>query len=416
MKNLKESIQHLLHLQRPLPKSLSDEVRVGNPSLLKIQEDFIDIAGELRIWSFYETIDSELSGSGSGHSSEVQFGAPLVSIKSALLELRHEDVFAVESDHAHLASFGPNNIGTMDTFLTDLTAAILKAHKLSAYIHTPLKLKDHVRVEVIGFYEDPDAEMDSAIRLYATRYLLSEFLVKGPEKCLAERLTKGNKRQSSQMKEDQVPGSSPGGGQVRGNTLGVRNSVQKMPHVPPTATPDPLHGPTQSGSPDIVVTSSSRRPSISLQGRGAPITVGIKGRSHGVSEPVLATINTRPPSAGSDSSTASTASEPALQHSSIDDASSPKSAEAREMDLIAKQREELLSLSKAHYIIQDPMAGFSRPDPNLRKFMWIHAPFTNPIWVRVREAEYSSETALVGLTECTEHIRQAQRDPKLQPV
>src|SRR3954453_4739896 len=108
MKNLKQSIKRLLRLQRPLPKSLSDEIRVGNPSLLRMQDEFVDIASELRIWSLYETIDSELSGLSGGRSVEVQFAAPLVSIKSALLDLRHEDVFAVESDHAHLASFGLN--------------------------------------------------------------------------------------------------------------------------------------------------------------------------------------------------------------------------------------------------------------------------------------------------------------------
>ena len=205
MKNLKSSIRELLRLERPLPKSLCDEIRVGNHSLLRMQDEFVDIASELRIWTFYETIDSELSGLG--RTAEVQFGAPLVSIKSAMLDLRHEDVFAVENDHAHLASFGLNNTRTMATFLDDFTTAILKAQKLSAYIHSPLRLKEYVKVEVIGFYEDPDAEMESTIRLYATKYHLGEFLVKGPERGLAERLRKVTRRQT-QPPDSTLPAGS----------------------------------------------------------------------------------------------------------------------------------------------------------------------------------------------------------------
>ncbi len=71
----------------------------------------------------------------------------------------------------------------MTAFLNDLTKVVLKAQDLSdLYVHTPLELKNHVRVQLTGFYDDPDAEMD--IRLYFTKKYLSEFLQIGPEKCL----------------------------------------------------------------------------------------------------------------------------------------------------------------------------------------------------------------------------------------
>ncbi|KAJ9151412.1 Protein SERAC1 [Pleurostoma richardsiae] len=195
MTNLRESIRLLMHLQHPLPMSIADDLRLGESTLLKMHEDFAAIASDMRIWTFYETIDSLLSeGSESALTDTVQFSAPLVSIKSALVGVRQETVYSsLESGHANCASFGPQNPKTMAAYLEDLSLAVSKAVDLSQYTHTPLTLKERVKVEVIGFYEDPDAAMDSAIRLYFTKYHLADFLDKGPERCLAERLTGGPK-------------------------------------------------------------------------------------------------------------------------------------------------------------------------------------------------------------------------------
>ncbi|KAK3956693.1 hypothetical protein QBC32DRAFT_86287 [Pseudoneurospora amorphoporcata] len=193
MRNLRESVRELLQLHRALPNSMINQVKVNtnnNPWLDKMHEQFVDIASELRIWSFYETIDSELSNTGADFASEVKFTAPLVSVKSALLELAREDVFAIDNSHANIASFGPNNISTMNDFLEDLHMAVLKAKSLSKHIHHPLRLKDHVRVEIVGFYEDPDPESDSSTRLYATKPQLGQYLQKGAELFLQERLSK----------------------------------------------------------------------------------------------------------------------------------------------------------------------------------------------------------------------------------
>ncbi|KAK3342450.1 hypothetical protein B0H65DRAFT_509552 [Neurospora tetraspora] len=193
MRNLRESVRELLQLQRALPNSLMNQIKVNtnnNPWLDKMHEQFVDIASELRIWSFYETIDSELSNTGAIFASEVKFTAPLVSVKSALLELAREDVFAIDNSHANIASFGPNNISTMNDFLEDLHEAVLKAKSLSKHIHHPLRLKDHVKVEIVGFYEDPDPESDSSTRLYATKTQLGQYLQKGADPFLQERLSK----------------------------------------------------------------------------------------------------------------------------------------------------------------------------------------------------------------------------------
>ncbi|SPQ26881.1 f7fc94f9-3269-4434-ac68-0c9a4b323fc4 [Thermothielavioides terrestris] len=152
MPHLKGSIQELLHLQATLPRSLSDQLRVNNSQLIGLHDQFVDMASELRLWSFYETRESLLSGSAAGLPSEVQFDAPLVSVKSALVDLWQEDVYAMDSDHAHLASFGPRNAGILDSYLADLAEAIRKAALLSsAYTHTPLHLRSRVKVEIETF-------------------------------------------------------------------------------------------------------------------------------------------------------------------------------------------------------------------------------------------------------------------------
>ncbi|KAK3332088.1 hypothetical protein B0T19DRAFT_414710 [Cercophora scortea] len=338
MKNLRESIRQLLHLQRPIPESLARELRVNNSTLATIHEDFVDIMSELRVWTFYETLDSQLSGYGAGGStgmrgdSEVRFGAPLVSIKSALLDVWEEDVFSVESDHANIASFGPRNLKTMTTYLKDLTAAIIKARDLSdRYTHTPLKLKDHVKVELVSFYEDPDAEMEeSTIRLYSTKTHLGDFLIKGPERCLEERLGRAPSR--------------------KGSLLIDRPSI--LPH-----------------SPDIVVTSSSARPSLELQG-GLNLT-----RAVGSSGPALSVRSNHPSSSGS----THTPSEPSLQLSGTDVMNS-SGTESKDFQP-ASHNQPAEHLSRA-YALQYLTAGFSRPNPSLKRFMWIHLPFNNPLWVK----------------------------------
>ena len=113
------------------------------------------------------------------------------------------------------------------------------------------------------------------------------------------------------------------------------------------------------------------------------------GQPRGASESALLALGQRPTSTGSTASTASTVSEPAIHLSSIDVAGFARQ-ELREPDLTATHREELIN--KARFVIRDPTAGFSRPDPNLRKFMWIHTPFTNPVWVRVSEKYPSANT------------------------
>jgi hypothetical protein len=357
MPNLKASIQELLHLQAGLPRSLTRQIRVNDAGLIELHDQFVDMASEFRLWSFYETQESMLSGSAAGLPSEVQFGAPLVSVKSALLDLWQEDVYAVESDHAHLASFMPNNAGILDSYLSDLAGAISKAARLNLnHPHTPLNLRSRVKVEVIGFYEDPDAgvgsprqspgtDTASIIRLYSTKYAYKDFLKTGPERCLAERLHRGLKRRPSQRGAAGNPDEEPSARAARREDTGLSL---------PTSSSDASQSST---SPEIVVTRPQERPPLL--------------RVPAQSEPSF-----RPPSPESAASISTTVSDSVVPFSS-DFAGD----EAHTIGLLAHQQAKILM--KEHELTTT--AGFSRPNPSLRKFMWVHMPFNNPVWVKVRD-------------------------------
>ena len=388
MGNLKASIADLLHLQRWLPAPIAERLRLGDKWLQEQQDTFVDIASELRIWTFYETIDSQLSGSRrAGMTSEVQFGAPLVSIKSSILGVRQENVYSVDSDHAHCASFGEHNLNTMAAFLDNLSKAVRKARELSdLYVHTPLRLKDHVRVQLIGFYDDPDAGVD--VRLYYTKSHLSEFLVKGPEKCLEERLKK--------------MGRPAGRGPLRLNTSPERHSGRNIPqqlqgmltHIPfwNSAATHPQTEDEPDPSPGILVTEPSSRPSI-VGSRLGPVAPS--GPVHSLTVPGLATPGFERPSSRHSDGTASTMSEPTstLEHGSLEDQRAHSDDElpplaghdTRDFDSPFRRRTERTHRLSRNAAFQELSAGFSRPNPSLRKFIWIHLPFNNPLWVKVRK-------------------------------
>ncbi|KAI1422515.1 hypothetical protein F5Y12DRAFT_762408 [Xylaria sp. FL1777] len=406
MPNLRESIQHLLYLEKPLPRSITDELRLGYKPLLKLHDKFTDVASELRVWTFYETVDSQLSGLGSYDFDEVHFSAPITSIKSGLVGSRTEQALSLESDHAHCASFGPQNLQIMHSYLYDLGEAVRKAELLSsAFVHTPLRLSSKVKVELIGFYDDPDSGVDQSVRLYVSKHYLNEFLEKGPEKCLRERMNTMAPRTRRAMippsrRHDASPQRLSGAGSV---WTGVREFGQRIlgsSHSNEESRSPEADIPHQA-SPEIVVTSHTpKRPSLTgVASEPLPAVNVSPGRSRGLTVPSLATPGFSQPSSRKSNESV---------RSSIDDVArsltepittevSPKTRESHQSpdddhatdeplrvggegtDATRRGRRGQMSRAASW---QDLTAGFSRPDPTKRKFMWIHLPFNNPYWVK----------------------------------
>ncbi|KAK7741936.1 hypothetical protein SLS62_010871 [Diatrype stigma] len=353
------------------------------------------MASELRIWTFYETIDSQLSGLGSGDSDEVHFSAPLVSIKSCLIGTRAENAFSLESDHANCASFGSSNLQTMHSYLRDLRRAAEKAEYLSAnFQHTPLMLADKVKVELIGFFGDPKSDGHADIRLYISRHILREFLDKGPEQCLHERLStvapkprRAPLRPSKAGTPARETGVS-GGRNIWSNVQEIGSRLFGQNKSPPNSP----RGPSHTQSPEIVVTSHPPRPSIAgaaTEPQPMNPVIGPR-RIRGLPVPSLSPPgNHRPPSrSGNRARSISDPGGADMFPRTTDDDGDINSIRSRDAfpGVDEKDHQTQAAENKRQDISRDnPLheltADFLRPDLSWRKFMWIHLPFNNPHWV-----------------------------------
>lgn len=431
MPNLRYSIQHLLYLDDPLPRSMMDQLRVNNKSLLSMHDSFMDIASEMHLWTFYETQDSQLSGWGHTDNDEVHFSAPLTSIKSGLLASRHEQVYSLESDHADCASFGENNQRIMHSYLSDLAKAIAKAEKLNAtYTHNPMRLVERVKMEIIGFYNDPDPETSTDIRLYVSKHYLQEFFEKGPERCLQERLNTVavRPRRGSHLHHR----TSSGAGAPSSGALGLWSNVQdigqsllgRLPRAGSQSGAESVQGRT---SPDIVVTTHATPGSLPPNAHGPYVPAPATSRARGLTVPALATPGFHRPSSRSSSTrhsdllvndevtrsftdpiavspqTAPTAIDPIAPTSRT--AALPEGGRQHHVSASTDRRDQLGQA----VALEDFSAGFSRPEAAERKFMWIHVPFNNPHWVKVCLHTPRGAAALVA-NESTERPAETSRD------
>ena len=81
-----------------------------------------------------------------------------------------------------------------------------------------------------------------------------------------------------------------------------------------------------------------------------------------------------------------------LEHGSLEDQRAHSDDElpplaghdTRDFDSPFRRRTERTHRLSRNAAFQELSAGFSRPNPSLRKFIWIHLPFNNPLWVKVR--------------------------------
>lgn len=429
MPSLASSIQGLLQLSSPLPTAITDELRVGNRLLLHLDDDFKAIATDLRVWTLYETIDSRLSGAGSG---DVYFTAPLTSIKSAILGMRQETILPLQSDHANVASFGRNNVHTMRLFLRQLKALIQRADEYSREDgHWALNLEQRVSIEVHGFFEDPvgPQSVDGTIRAWSTRLPLKEFLRKGPVECLADRLnevdgveerrflsnrgrtglidaheppagteeitTGVNKNALGIQQEGVVPLSPPTSPVLRPVDAPLRTRTESAPQtVPgiPVTTP-----PSRGTSPPTRYSSPMRRPSPMFRpnfdqdlmvDRLSPPPGGRMGRSLSRSFSMGSHASGGyeyrdfPPfSQRSRSTIEANFSEDDDRDAGLD--ASPQLPAA--VVAIRKAANERQRRASETVIVDEPPVAFTKPEVDARKFVWIHLPYNNPTWVTVRD-------------------------------
>ncbi|QPH04070.1 hypothetical protein C2857_000713 [Epichloe festucae Fl1] len=450
MPSLAKGIQNLLQLTSPLPTSITDDLRVGNSLLVRVDEDFRAASHDLQVWTFYETIDSRLSGGAAAgsESRDVYFTAPLTSIKSAILGMRQERIFPLQSDHANMASFGRHNVHTMRMFLKQLARQIDHA---DANVNDDemsggqwkLGLEQKVTVEVHGFFDDPpagrgqqqEAEEPSVMRAWSTRVPLREFLNKGPEACLSERLNevegspeKGRfarrRGRTGLIERENRPTKAPATIPVAApspspmtvkNALGIQDTLsstgfvsspgspvirpvnavmftRQTPRSAPVATlaapVGPITPPSRTISPE---STPMRAPSLLLRAdfeqdqavdRLSPPLRGRMGRSV-----------SRSFSLGSDGSRLEYRDFPPLSPRSRSALAEDIVSDEDDLEALPRLPEAMVAIRKTardhkgrpggETVIVDgvPMA-FTTPDVKSSKFVWVHVPFNNPTWVR----------------------------------
>lgn len=204
-----------MRLVYSVPRSLQTQLEVNSKKLVKMSLDFNRVAAELKLFTFYETIDTELTPSGL-RGDVITFTAPIVSIRSAVLEIHHEVERPLIGNHADCAAFGSENDYAQLSYLEKLQRAVNDSLKLWEKFlsrdHIELKLKEDVEIEVHGFYGAGEklGLLDKLpIRLWSTKDRLKQFLLKGPAKCLQDYLQENTQDAETVVGDDTITIDSP---------------------------------------------------------------------------------------------------------------------------------------------------------------------------------------------------------------
>jgi hypothetical protein len=406
------SIQQLLHLSVPLTPRLRAELKPDHTTLLKIDDDFKQLSSEFQVWSFHETEDSSLSRLGRVGPTDIPFKAPITSMRSAILGVRHEKVYAVQSTHANCASFGVKNAQTLRLYLSDLGTAIQKAEQLNkSTAHVPLRLEQRVMIEVHGFYESGlinEYPSDTSIQLFSTKdHSLEAFWEEGPDGLLEKRLN--NIRSESQdppdaqfvVQKGKAQSLRPPG-EVAKNMDEHQKKTQRpsVTVVPPgssdTAVDARLNespkgsSNTQEAMPPRASSDGNRSPdSQSPSTTGAARYSSLLTEDPGSISPKI--LSPQQEAEVSSMSRSTTGSETLVSQMSFGTGPlRPPPVHRASSQRIVRQylkptgpagRERRGSETT---FIQDSRIGsaVSKPSSKTRKFVWIHTPFNNPVWVR----------------------------------
>lgn len=436
------SVSENMVLKAPLFPALRAQLQVQKKEhkdgLLQVMNsDFKRLALDLKVWTFYETEDSDLSfPSPDGTANPIR--APIVSIKSAILDIYHEVDFPLLTNHIGCASFAKPNEHTLKDYLLELQLAVNKARELAKVDHHDLNLKNKVDVEVSGFYQglSPDEESDAPILLWSIQKTLAEFDILGPNKCLQERLKEvsgpappqvsqisKNTRATSWMVDptsnERDPDNDPlkEAANIPEILTGMdTQSAVKGGDAPKEARKSRRHGLGASNLIDEATTAIRSKSSARFLRRESSSTVSkleskpvFEARpkeaipdvkvSTPVDEHVKETNDPGGTAPGSSSedyfsqipgarsfthldqliiNPSRTIGSPALLSPKIEIHNTP-------FPQYDKARGRTGSLN----VINPPPTRVMKPDASSRKLVWIHVPFNNPIWVNVRSLTFA---------------------------
>ncbi|KAH8593695.1 hypothetical protein B0O99DRAFT_515442 [Bisporella sp. PMI_857] len=345
-----QNIKNIMRLSAPLPESISRQLHLDSALLVQLDADFKKIATELRIWTFFETEDTNLT---------TEYHAPITSIKSALLNLRHEVVYPLLSDHTASAGFGSKNSQTRESYLGELAAAIEKALEYSTIKHTEMNIDGRVQVEVIGFYEMADS-VEVPIEVWSTSRSLKDFRKHGPAKLLKDRLSEINSppRERQHLRQN-----------TRAPTLLHDKRRDAGPAVPIFKS-DSFNIVSKTSDPEL-----RSRSSRFLRSRSRSRSRDRSSQEAKIPQHLLSPKETTPIEMKPVHLIPSIAVVAEGDYLSPESPKLPRDRSRDRTNVRGRRRSSLAAINTT------PVT-FIKPDVSKQKLVWLHVPFNNPAWVR----------------------------------
>ena len=400
MPDFSSSIAEIMELSRPLPQRLAKQFQLDHPLLRSLDDDFKALATDLQVWTFFETVDSDLTNPDLVESDRFPFHAPITSIKSALLNLRHEVVYPLLSDHANCAAFGMINQQTKESYLAELAEAIERALELKKISHFDMNLDNKVQVEVNGFYEGSvlTSNNEIPIRVWSTNRSLGDFIRDGPAKLLKDRLEEVNiqPRDTQYLRHNtRAPSLLPNKGKDSSTAPAFKTNVlEHLLDVPDSSTHSSKLRKSKSKEKVLL---SGLHSAKALPSHPTPTVIVPKGNNSDVG-PVssinggaplgnaLGIISVPPHVSGSDP--ASPAPPGGLTHLRPAAHRSRRHSDVSSQPFLRPQAQQLegspsFERRGSEGNVNTIVPAFSKPDISKQRLVWIHVPFNNPLWVKV---------------------------------
>lgn len=376
-----KSIRRLMQFKHHVPHCIREVLKPRHPRLLQLSSQFRSISADIKIWTFLETVDSTLMVADSGTVNTVEMHVPITSIRSGILDLEHEKVIPLATDHLGVAFFKGQELTTRVSFIKELQPILAMAVQLSKLPDAPLRVSREVMVQVNGFFEDTARGVsdETPLKLWSTKTPLREYLKDGPSICLTARLKQTGRISSSSFDDSSI------------SDFDSRPSSAAMADAAISAIHDVAAEDSRAIQPEANPPRPSIRRSRSFITTGSP-------RIH-VTEAAADTYFEVPQEeAASDIPSDTISSEdPGHRDSVTEERKETNAGDSRPSS--PEQTNVLTSLSSKYknFLPLPPLTRerlqevraelpraaprFDRPEPGSEKLLWIHIPYTHTGWV-----------------------------------
>lgn len=199
-KEFRPSVHQVMRLRFNVPDSLQRQFEFGCEELCRMGEEFRRYSTDLRIYTYYETTDTDLAFTPANSDIPRSYHVPIVSVASAILDLEHEFESPLSSDHVGCATFEDDD-DAQHEFVTELKAAVSTAANLAKIENFDVDLEKDVQVEVNGFFEDST----SSVKLWTDRPSLADLLKEGPNALLLARLRRSKEPPKAPLARKNTP-------------------------------------------------------------------------------------------------------------------------------------------------------------------------------------------------------------------